>query len=322
MKRRPTPDAAADWALRRETGLDAAGERELAHWLAADPCHAGELERATAAAAVFDRAREGGATVDVLAQLAARARVRRGRRHRAVAGVFAVVLFGVFWMFPRARDTVAESAPVLSAELIRRLPDGSVIELGPGAEMAVHFEPALRRVTLLRGQAHFAVVKDSSRPFVVTAGGAEVRAVGTAFAVQVSAAAVEVVVTEGRVAVASLATVTPTLVDAGQAITLVTKDRPEPGAAVPLSAEEIDTRLAWRSLRIEFVGSALGEVVAQFNLRNRTQLVLADPTLAALRVSGGFRADNPEGFARIVAATFDLRTEPESGSTITLRRAR
>src|SRR5260370_1274200 len=60
-------------------------------------------------------------------------------------------------------------------------------------------------VRLTRGEAHLAVAKDSSRPFIVTAGGVSVRAVGTAFNVRRVEQRVEVFVTEGKVRIDSAA---------------------------------------------------------------------------------------------------------------------
>jgi transmembrane sensor len=56
-------------------------------------------------------------------------------------------------------------------------------------------------VVLERGEAHFQVAKNPARPFVVVARGVEIRAVGTAFSVGLESTRVEVLVTEGQVAV-------------------------------------------------------------------------------------------------------------------------
>ena len=67
--------------------------------------------------------------------------------------------------------------------------------------MRLHFSADLRGVELVSGQANFEVAKDASRPFVVTAGGSEVRAVGTQFDVYKTADKVTVTLIEGKVAV-------------------------------------------------------------------------------------------------------------------------
>ena len=54
---------------------------------------------------------------------------------------------------------------------VRTLADGSVVELNKGAEIAVDFSGAERHIRLLRGEAHFTVEPDPSRPFVVSVAG-------------------------------------------------------------------------------------------------------------------------------------------------------
>jgi transmembrane sensor len=78
----------------------------------------------------------------------------------------------------------------------------------------VAFTDAERRVRLAGGEAHFVVAKNEAWPFVVEAAGVAVRAVGTAFAVRVDGAQVDVLVTEGRVRVEQPAVTGQTRVDA------------------------------------------------------------------------------------------------------------
>ena len=77
---------------------------------------------------------------------------------------------------------------------IQTLPDGSTVELNSSAEIVLDFTPTMRGVRLVRGEALFMVRKDAGRPFVVTANGVTVRAVGTAFAVRHGDARIAVLV--------------------------------------------------------------------------------------------------------------------------------
>src|SRR6185312_16380584 len=61
-----------------------------------------------------------------------------------------------------------------------------------------------RDVELIEGQALFAVAHDVARPFIVSAGNAAVRAVGTQFDVYRKQTGTTVTVVEGRVAVSSV----------------------------------------------------------------------------------------------------------------------
>ena len=109
---------------------------------------------------------------------------------------------------PWSRTPVPPSAsppgapPTLALIEQRTLADGSVVELNRGAVVTERFTPDERRVQLVRGEAHFKVAKDLSRPFVVEVAGIAVRAVGTALNVRLDSAAVDILVTEGQVSVA------------------------------------------------------------------------------------------------------------------------
>src|SRR3546814_17986320 len=67
----------------------------------------------------------------------------------------------------------------------------------------------MRRVILRRGEASFEVAHNVQRPFVVSAEGLDVRAVGTAFVVGIEDGGVEVTVEEGVVAVGGAARGSP-----------------------------------------------------------------------------------------------------------------
>src|SRR5690606_19734450 len=79
------------------------------------------------------------------------------------------------------------------------LSDGSLVYLNSASEVLVAFNEHERRIILETGEAHFEVVPDASRPFIVTAGSVSVRAVGTAFNVKLAAESIDVLVVEGKV---------------------------------------------------------------------------------------------------------------------------
>ncbi len=202
----------------------------------------------------------------------------------------------------------------------RVLDDGTLVELNRGARIAAAFTAAERRVRLEHGEALFTVAKNPARPFVVEAAGVTVRAIGTAFNVRIAAAGVDVLVTEGRVQLerptAPLAA--PPLLDAGQRVTIPFAGPPPPAAAV--SREEIERALGWQPRLLEFVSTPLAEVAAEFNRRNRVQLVIADEALRALPIGASFRSDNLDGFVRLLEASFGIKAD-RTDAAIALRRA-
>ncbi|MSU50437.1 MAG: hypothetical protein EXS37_15360, partial [Opitutus sp.] len=197
--------AAAVWKARVDAGLSEHEQDELDAWLELDQRHRAALARFDSVWEKFDRPFHAGASDQLLGELRARASRRRRRAFSTVAGLIVLLTLGSVWRVAVSDDSAARATLATNAVLRmparQTLPDGSVVELKAGAEIAVAFSSTLRRVTSRRGEAHFQVTKDSNRAFVVSAGGIEARAVGTGFSVQLRSTTVEVLVTEGHVAV-------------------------------------------------------------------------------------------------------------------------
>lgn len=270
-----------------------------------------------------------GAATHVIAQLASRRRSRQRRRLTVAAGLTALVALTFILSLPApsggAVAVGASSNLTISAPVRRELPDGSVVDLKPGAEIAVEFSPALRRVVLRAGEAHFAVAKNPARPFVVAVSGVEVRAVGTEFSVQARANAVDVLVTEGRVAVNHASE--QAFVSAGE-LAVVTIIESTTAAAIKVAAiavPEQGQRLAWRVPRLDFAGTPLGAVIAQFNAQTRSAGIPAPrldlaPGLARLQVSGNLRVDDAESLLLLLKNEFGIVARPASDGTVQLAR--
>ncbi len=338
-------DEAALWALRHDRGLTAAEQDEFSQWLAADPRHGAawtehrwgwdELDRLaglqTSVHAVPDP--------DLLAPRG-RGVVRFVLPMLAAAAALTLGLF-VWTNRPTAPVLLEASTLARSIALIeqRTLSDGSTIELNRGAVVTEHFSAGERRVRLARGEAHFTVTKDATRPFFVEAGGVTVRALGTAFNVRLDPASVEVLVTEGRVSVASggpaldagpQTPAKPGVPAGGSPTFLSTNERTvvslAPSAPAPQVAlvppAEIEARLAWQPRLLDFTDAPLAEIVAEFNRRNPVRLTLTDANLAGQRLSATFRSDNVEGFVRLMESDFGMKAEWRADDEIGLSRRR
>lgn len=334
-------DRAAEWLARRDAGLRPEEEAELRAWLDADPVHRDALDYWESAWTRLDAPHAAGRVEAFTALLAQRAARRRQRRFAGAAAGLAVLLVGAFtWRaaVPMARPT-AESAPVAAQTSLWRpgtqtLPDGTVVELNAGAKIETHYSASARRVALLAGEAHFEVVPDAARPFYVEAAGVQVRAVGTAFSVNLEAKSVAVLVTHGRVAVspearesAPAAPVVPLAVlDIGQRV-VVDLAQPQPatsGVTTP-AVEQREELLAWRAPRVTFTGVSLAEAVQLLNreaaAHHRPRFVLSEPGMEGVRISGLFRLDHTEAFVRLLEHGFGIVAEPRGTEEIVLRRA-
>jgi transmembrane sensor len=315
------------WVAARNSGMDARRQSELRQWLAADPAHRAAFAAADSKRSDVDWALHVGVVDEVLAGLERRARRRRRRRLAALcATAGALVVAGLIpgWRTRNTDTPAAEHAWTLAVHEARRmaLPDGSEAQVREGSEIALAYSGVTRGITLRSGAAHFTVKPDRMRPFIVTSGGIEIRAVGTAFTVESTRAGVDVLVTEGRVSVEPAADgfphSRPLIVDAGQQVA-VSSPVDLPSAPLALSPDALRERLAWRIPRLEFTGTPLGEVIAAMNRHNDVQFVLGDPALGTMELSGSLRADKIEALVGMLEADFPIQAA-RAGDTIVLRR--
>ncbi len=90
----------------------------------------------------------------------------------------------------------------MGENLKRVMPDGSILWLNSNTTVNIDYSESYRRINLIKGEAHFEVAKDATRPFEVYAEDRLVRAIGTAFTVHKLNGTIEVLVSEGTVELA------------------------------------------------------------------------------------------------------------------------
>lgn len=201
---------AAAWVVRHERGLTAPEQDAFSAWLAADPRHRAAFAEQRWSWEELDRLNglqtSAHAVPDELRPAVARGRATVRWRFVAplvAASIVAAAAIDYLKRPPVAAPALATPATTLALCEEAKLADGSRVDLNRGAAITVEFTATERRVRLERGEAHFTVTKDPTRPFVVEVDGVAVRAVGTAFSVKRGADSVAVLVTEGIVAVNS-----------------------------------------------------------------------------------------------------------------------
>lgn len=337
---------AARWLARHDRGLNPQEQREFDAWLAGDSRQAAAYERVCAAWDTSERAKEVPELARMAQELDEQTRARPLRRAWpwypafGLAAAAAVAVFVGVWQW-RAPASLRPEAGAITANYrvipntVRRLvlEDGSIAELrGSDSAIQARFTPGERRVLLLSGEVHFEVAKNPNRPFVVAAGRITVRAVGTAFNVQLNVANLAVVVTEGRVSVASepeRAAGAPRqkseqlapLLTAGQRASLA-RETPTHAPVLlkidTLTTSELDELLAWQATWLVFDRTPLADTIEAFNRHGSKHLVIEDAALRTRRLTGKFRTDNVEGFLRLLERTMDVKVERRSEREIAL----
>lgn len=317
---RETAEAIDDQAMRWIARIDRAAlepraQADLDAWLAGDSRRRGAFLRAEAAWRMLDRASVPVDEADAAASEPARVSRRwlmAGAGGLAASIALAIGLLGVSDPRPARIETARGE--------IRRVPldDGSMAVVNTATKVAVALAPDARTVTLSQGEAWFQVAKDKTRPFVVSAGDVRVRAVGTAFSVRRRGGGADVQVTEGVVEAWVVG-------EEAQAVRIARGARAfidvAAGPAIPSQAAlEIDRSLAWRTGQIILAGDTLGEAAIEFNRYNSRKIVIDDPQLAAEKLVGRFRTNEPEAFVRAAVATLGMHAD-NAADAITLSRA-
>ncbi|MBO9557974.1 MAG: FecR domain-containing protein [Caulobacter sp.] len=199
------------------------------------------------------------------------------------------------------------------------LSDGTRVTLDADTAVDVAFADGRRDVRLLNGRAFFDVAHDRAHPFAVQAGGRTVTALGTQFDVRLTPGALQVVLAEGRVRVTLAAggpAAPPVELAPGQAFSAQT------GAAGKVAAIDLDEALAWKQGVVEFHDQPLSEAVGLLNRYTRAQIVIKDPKVAALRVTGVFKTGDVERFGRAVSQVLPVRMVARDADTYELVSAK
>jgi transmembrane sensor len=214
--------------------------------------------------------------------------------------------------------------------------DGSKVTLNTQSAIRLAVSETERRVQLERGEAFFEVAKDPNRPFVVSAGGKRVIAVGTKFSVRREGSDLRVFVTEGKVRfeddslLASSATSPSHQAgsssgkakdrDASNAMLLTAGAVARAGESGVIVQEKpltvVEDYLSWRSGYLTFRDIPLADAIAEFNRYNERKIVIQDPAVAAIRFSGKVRPTSFEGFVRLLEDAFSIRAEHVDGRIV------
>jgi transmembrane sensor len=317
-------EEAVAWVVRLADTPTPEAQADFRRWLDADPRHR------QAHARVAHRFE----TAGVLRQ-SRRFSPRKRRRalpYIATAGVLAVAASLAITVLPgnvgqSARDRAEPTergGPKTGTEILATvtgrirsltLPDGSRLTLDTNSRVRVAFSSAARHVTLLRGRARFAIARDK-RPFTVFAGEGSITDKGTVFDVALEdSGAVHVQLLQGAIDIAEHAArhgkgATVHHLTAGTQIAY--------GAAAPPARPQpfAPGRSTWPEGIVDADGVALGSLVASANRYTDRPIVLADPALAGLRVSGRFGVRDSDRLATNLAELLDLRVDRRANAIV------
>jgi transmembrane sensor len=199
------------------------------------------------------------------------------------------------------------------------LADGTTVEMNTASTLAVTFTGQERHVTLGQGEALFRIAKDSTRPFLVTVGGRNVRDVGTVFNVLRDHARTVVTVESGKVSVSSDSAAgrgVPVLLAAGDQLAA------EDGAGEAVSHVDPAQATSWRQGYLTYKEAPLSVVVADLNRYFAGRIFLTDKDAGVRRFSGVLKVDDETAVLNRLAQLLPLVVDRKDDGEVALRLKR
>jgi transmembrane sensor len=331
----PPEEAAATLQLRRAEHPGSFDNQLLADWQRLDPAHASAWDRAERVKTALESNPDNELLDAMRRHARAQSAGRTGADIRIAACAAAVlVVLGATTMLverqgllpgpavqPASRTyatggvSVFKSSPDQEASF--RLVDGSELTLDGDSAVTVTFMPDHRRLRLLKGQVFFEVAHQATRPFTVAVGDREVTDLGTRFDVRLRPNEVQVVLVEGRLSVSEQGSAAPSVVLlAGQQLTAGWGGRPT------VSPADVQASTAWLHPSVTFRDETLDVVVAAINRQSPDQLVIRDPQVASLRITGVFRTGDAARFGRTLSEAYPVRIVRTGPRQLEIRAAR
>ncbi|HEY1890091.1 MAG TPA: FecR domain-containing protein [Steroidobacteraceae bacterium] len=323
---------AAVWTWRLDSGtLGAAELAEFESWLREDVRNRRTFDELKSAWSALDRLSEHVRPDESIVAVARSERRRRFLRapraywEAAAAAVLVLCIGAAIWTARGPGMQVMSTA--IGQQRQMTLADGSKLTLNTNTLLAVKLTSQRRDIYLRRGEAHFDVVHDASRPFFVHAGDAVIRDVGTQFEVRLNSDRdINVLVDEGEVQVQGV-TASSAPADLGGSARGENADWVRALTAgqqlhiagphvqvASVSPGQIADDLAWRDGALVFKGEPLSQALAEVGRYTRVRIVLTGPTVGSLPISGRFKTDDVTGFFQALQAALPVRvSRPEPG---------
>jgi ferric-dicitrate binding protein FerR (iron transport regulator) len=193
------------------------------------------------------------------------------------------------------------------------LPDGTQVSLNSSSRLTYpkQFSGKTREVHI-EGEAFFDVKPDASNPFVITAGNARIKVLGTSFNVNARPGdkTVEVVVKTGKVQVAcqgSSQTVESLILVPGERGVLYNDNN-----QLVKSWNENPNVTAWKTNELVFDKTSLREVIVNLEKVYHTEIQLSDPSLNELVLTAHFDNQPVDFVLEVIRLTFSLELSAQN----------
>lgn len=341
----PLPDAkevdatAAHWIMRLENAsLPAAELAEFKAWCGESEQHLSAFNRLSRLWGGLDRLSDLNDLAAAVANSEALTESKGFTTHRwipriaigAMAASFigASLFTGSGLFFSQPADLSARYQTAVGEQETIALPDGSEIILNTASLIDVEYSRGVRKVYLKEGEAFFEVASDPDRPFSVDTEKGTVTAIGTAFNVHVRDSKIDIVVTEGRVALETAATdvfkpseintAAPSTIEvaAGQSASFAENVAP----IREVEPDNLERQLDWRDGIIALNGAPLEQVVADISRYTDMSIEIVGEDLRQQPVGGYFKIGETNALFDALHIMADIEIERISEKHVRLYR--
>jgi ferric-dicitrate binding protein FerR (iron transport regulator) len=241
---------------------------------------------------------------------------------RIAATVLVAVLLTIAGYEVLYNKTASKQLVEVSAtnEIIKTftLPDGTLVSLNSNTHLKYpkRFGKNTREV-IIEGEAFFDVKPNKNKPFIIHAGNAQIKVIGTSFSVSAypNAKLMEVIVKTGKVQVLNNTSET----EQNKELILTPGDK---GTLVYSSNALLKTTnhdpnfLAWKTHDLIFRATSLGEVISNLEKVYKVNIRLDDPNLNGLLLTAHFKDYSLDFILTVIETTFKMETQKINGQYI------
>ena len=237
---------------------------------------------------------------------------------RIAAAVLIAALLSVSVYYWGASGRMVELSVAKQAVKTVALPDGTLVSLNSNTHLKYpkQFANHTREVTI-EGEGFFEVTPNKEKPFIIHAGNAQIKVIGTSFNVNAypNEKLIEVIVKTGKVRVINKAA------EAKQSQELILNPGDKgtmenSGNALLKTTNENPNFLAWKTHELNFRSTSLGEVISNLEKVYKVTIRLDDPQLSTLLLTAHFNNYSLDFILKVIETTFKLETQKIDGQYI------
>lgn len=234
-----------------------------------------------------------------------------------VAALLSVAGYNIFSRWGASSQIIELTSSNQLAKTVT-LPDGTLVSLNSDTYLIYpkRFANYTREVTI-EGEAFFEVKPNNKKPFIIHAGNAQIKVLGTSFNVNAypDSKLMEVTVKTGKVQVrnetAESKQFNELILSPGDKGTLVLSSN----ALLKTTNQNLNF-MAWKTHNLIFRAASLREVISNLEKVYKVNIRLDDPKLNGLLLTAHFNDYSLDVILKVIETTFQMKTQKMNGQYI------